>query len=146
MAGFLVFGLLQGAITLLFTVFVLRIHYAGNLLNMFVVEALLVALSVNLGIFLSTFAQNEFQVLQFVPLVVVSQGLLGGVIWQVEDMPGWLQPVSKLMPLTYATQALRDVMIKGESLLDVAGPLGVVLFFAVLVIILSSRTAGRATI
>jgi len=85
-------------------------------------------------------------VLQFVPLVVVSQGLLGGVIWQVEDMPGWLQPVSKLMPLTYATQALRDVMIKGESLLDVAGPLGVVLFFAVLVIILSSRTAGRATI
>ena len=37
-------------------------------------------------------------------------------------------------------------MIKGESLLDVAGPLGVVWFFAVLVIILSSRTAGRATI
>jgi len=146
MAGFLLFGLVQGVITLLFMVFVLNIHYAGNLLNIFVVEVLLVVVSVNLGIFLSTFAQNEFQVLQFVPLVVVSQGLLGGVIWQVEDMPGWLQPVSKLMPLTYATQALRDVMIKGESLLDVAGPLGVVLFFAVLVIILSSRTAGRATI
>jgi len=146
MAGFLVFGLLQGAITLLFTVFVLRIHYAGNLLNMFVVEALLVALSVNLGIFLSTFAQNEFQVLQFVPLVVVSQGLLGGVIWQVEDMPGWLQPVSRLMPLTYANRALREVMIKGESLLGVADLLLVLVAFIVAVIALSARTAGRAKV
>ncbi len=146
MAGFLVFGLLQGAITLLFTVFVLRIHYAGNLLNMFVVEVLLVALSVNLGIFLSTFAQNEFQVLQFVPLVVVSQGLLGGVIWQVEDMPGWLQPVSRLMPLTYANRALREVMIKGESLLGVADLLLVLVAFIVAVIALSARTAGRAKV
>ena len=78
MIGFLVFGLLQGAVTLLFTVFVIDIHYAGNLLNIFLVEALLVAVSVNLGIMLSTFAQNEFQVMQFIPLVVVSQGLLGG--------------------------------------------------------------------
>jgi ABC-2 type transport system permease protein len=146
MLGFLVFGLLQGVITLLFTVFVLKIHYAGNLLNIFIVEALLVALSVNLGILLSTFAQNEFQVLQFIPLIVVSQGLLGGVVWQVEDMPGWLQPVSKLMPLTYATEALRDVMIKGETLLNVAHLLLVLVAFAAGVIVLAARTAGRAKI
>ncbi len=146
MVGFLVFGLFQGAITLLFTVFVLDIHYAGNLLNIFLVEAILVALSVNLGIFLSTFAQNEFQVLQFVPLVVVTQGLLGGVIWEIENMPAWLQPVSRVMPLTYANRALRDVMIKGESLLDVGGDLLVLLAFVVAVIALSSRTAGRAKI
>jgi ABC-2 type transport system permease protein len=146
MLGFLVFGLLQGAITLLFTVFVLNIHYAGNLLNIFIVEGLLVVLSVNLGIFLSTFAQNEFQVLQFIPLVITSQGLLGGVVWQVEDMPGWLQPLSRFMPLTYATEALRSVMIKGESLLDVADLLLVLVAFAVGVIVLSARTAGRAKI
>jgi ABC-2 type transport system permease protein len=146
MLGFLVFGLLQGVITLLFTVFVLDIHYAGNLLNIFIVEGLLVVLSVNLGIFLSTFAQNEFQVLQFIPLVITSQGLLGGVVWQVEDMPGWLQPVSRFMPLTYATQALRSVMIKGESLFEVADLLLVLIAFAVGVIVLSARTAGRAKI
>jgi ABC-2 type transport system permease protein len=146
MLGFLVFGLLQGAVTLLYTVFVLDIHYAGNLLNIFVVEGLLVALSVNLGIFLSTFAQNEFQVLQFVPLVVTSQGLLGGMVWQVEEMPTWLQPVARVMPMSYATQALRDVMIKGESLLDVAGLLLVLIAFIVAVIALSARTAGRTKI
>ena len=146
MGGFMVFGLLQGTVTLLFTVFVVGIHYEGNLLNIFIVEALLVMLSVNTGILLSTFAQNEFQVLQFIPLVVVTQGLLGGVIWQIEDMPGWLQPVSRLMPLTYANEALREVMIKGDTLLDVWDSLAIILLFVVAVIFLSSRTAGRAKI
>jgi ABC-2 type transport system permease protein len=146
MLGFLLFGLLQGAVTLLFTVFVLHIHYAGNLLEIFVVEGLLVVLSVNLGIFLSTFAQNEFQVMQFMPLIVVSQGLLGGVMWKVEDMPGWLQPFSRLMPLTYANEALRNVMIKGDTLLDVGGSLLILVGFAVLFVLLASRTAGRAKI
>jgi ABC-2 type transport system permease protein len=146
MLGFLVFGLLQGVITLLFTVLVLDIHYAGNLLNIFIVEALLVVLSVNLGILLSTFAQNEFQVMQFIPLIVVSQGLLGGVIWNVDDLPGWLQPFSKVMPLTYSTEALRSVMIKGETLLDVADLLLVVVAFAAGVLVLAARTAGRARI
>jgi ABC-2 type transport system permease protein len=146
MFGFLVFGLLQGVVTLLYTVFVLRIHYAGNLLNIFIVEVLLVALSVNLGIFFSTFAQNEFQVLQFIPLVVVSQGLLGGVVWQIQDMPGWLQPVARVMPLTYADRALRDVMLKGDSLGGVVNSLLVLLVYAALVIVLSSRTAGRSKI
>ncbi|MBN1564160.1 MAG: ABC-2 transporter permease [Anaerolineae bacterium] len=146
MLGFMVFGIFQGTITLVFTVFILDIHYAGNLLNIFVVEALLVMLSVNLGILLSTFAQNEFQVLQFIPLIVTSQGLLGGVIWQIEDMPGWLQPVSYVMPLTYANEALRKVMINGDSLLDVWFPVLVLIGFAVVVIGLASRTAGRAKI
>lgn len=80
------------------------------------------------------------------PLVVVSQGLLGGVIWQVEDMPGWLQPISRLMPLTYANRALREVMIKGESLFGVADLLLVLVAFIVAVIALSARTAGRAKV
>lgn len=146
MLGFLVFGLLQGAATLLVTVYGIGIHYAGNLLNIFVVEALLVLLSVNLGIFLSTFAQNEFQVLQFIPLVIVPQSLLSGVIWQVDALPKALQPFSRIMPLTYANDALRRVMIQGESLLGVWDDLLILLLFVVLVIALSARTAGRARI
>jgi ABC-2 type transport system permease protein len=68
------------------------------------------------------------------------------VVWQVEDMPGWLQPFSRLMPLTYATEALRDVMIKGESLVNVGGLLLVLVAFAAGVIVLAARTAGRAKI
>lgn len=146
MLGFLVFGLLQGAITLLYTVFVINIHYAGNLLAVFLVETLLVIVSVNLGIFLSTFAQNEFQVLQFIPLVVITQGLLGGVVWQIEDMPEWLQPIATFMPLNYASDALRSVMIQGDSLMSVLDSLLILVIFAVGAVALSSWTAKRARI
>ncbi len=143
MLGFLIFGLLQGVITLLYTVFVLNIHYHGNLLNVFVIESLLVVVSVNLGIFLSTFARNEFQVLQFIPLVVVTQVFLGGVLWPVEEMPGWLQPIAYMMPLTHANTALRAIMMTGESLGGVWVQIAALIAIGVAVIGLSARTAGR---
>ena len=67
----------KGAITLLFTVYVVDIHYAGSLLVVFIVEALLAVAAVNLGIFLSAFARNEFQVLQFIPPGSDDTGSLG---------------------------------------------------------------------
>lgn len=143
MLGFLIFGLLQGVVTLLYTVFVLNIHYHGNLLNVFVIESLLVVVSVNLGIFLSTFARNEFQVLQFIPLVVVTQVFLGGVLWPIEEMPGWLQPIAYMMPLTHANTALRAIMMTGESLGGVWVQIAALLAIGVAVIGLSARTAGR---
>ncbi|GIK65735.1 MAG: ABC transporter permease [Chloroflexota bacterium] len=143
MLGFLIFGLLQGVITLLYTVFVLNIHYHGNLLNVFVIESLLVVVSVNLGIFLSTFARNEFQVLQFIPLVVVTQVFLGGVLWPIEEMPGWLQPIAYMMPLTHANTALRAIMMTGESLGGVWVQIGALVAIGAAVIGLSARTAGR---
>lgn len=146
MFGFLVFALIQGAITLLYTVFVLDIHYTGNLLNVFVVEIILAITSVNLGIFFSTFARNEFQVLQFIPLVVVSQVFLGGVLWEVEEMPVWLQPIAQLMPLTHANEALREIMIKGMSLTSELGSIAALLAIAAVVVMLSARTAGRVQI
>jgi ABC-2 type transport system permease protein len=146
MLGFLLFGLLQGLVTLLFTVYVIDVHYIGALWTVFIVEALLVVTSVNLGIFMSTFAQNEFQVLQFIPLVVVSQVFLGGIFWAVEDMPGWLQPIALLMPLTHATEAMRDVMIEGAGLMDIGASLLALTGIAAAVLLLSARTAARVRV
>ncbi len=119
MFGFGLFALVQALIVLLFTIFGLRIHYLGSLPVIFVIEILLSLMAVNLGIFFSTFARNEFQIVQFIPLVLVTQILLSGALWQIKDMPGWLQSIAWLMPLTHANQALRDVMIKGFSLAEI---------------------------
>lgn len=143
MLGFLAFGLVQGIITLLFTVYVIDVNYTGNLWTVFVVEVLLVITSVNFGIFMSTFAQNEFQVLQFIPLVTVSQIFLGGIFWEVADMPSWLQPIALLMPLTHATEALRGVMIENADLVEVMPSLAALAAIASAVLLLSARTAAR---
>jgi ABC-2 type transport system permease protein len=141
--GFTLFALIQSLLILLFVVYALRVHYSGNLLLVFTVSVLLTIGSVNLGIFLSTFAQNEFQVIQFIPLVIGIQILLSGVFWPISQIPAALQPISYILPLTYANQALRDIMLKNYSINQIAGELTALLIFALAMVVLSSLTIRR---
>jgi ABC-2 type transport system permease protein len=141
--GFTLFALVQSLVTLLFVVFALRVHYSGNLALVFLVSALLTVGSVNLGIFLSTFARNEFQIVQFIPLIFGIQVFLSGIFWPIAQLPQLLRPISYILPLTYANDALRGVMLKGNDLGEISGQLGALLVFALLMIMLSALTMHR---
>ena len=110
------------------------------------VLALLLALgAVNLGIFLSTFARTELQILQFIPIVIVPQGLLSGIFWPVDSLPAVLQPVARVLPLTYAVEALRDVMIRGHDLSAASVQLAIIVLAAIaaLFVALAAATIRR---
>ncbi|HEX3265642.1 MAG TPA: ABC transporter permease [Candidatus Limnocylindrales bacterium] len=94
----------------------LGVTAAGSPLLAFLIALLLSIGAVNLGIFLSTFARTELQVIQFIPLVIVPQGLLCGLLWPVERLPDILQVIAHALPLTYAVEGLREVMLKGADL------------------------------
>ncbi len=141
--GFTLFALVQSLVILLFVIFALRVHYSGNLALVFLVSALLTIGSVNLGIFLSTFAQNEFQIVQFIPLVFGVQIFLSGIFWPVAQLPGVLRPLSYIMPLTYANDALRGVMLKGADFTGIIGQLGALVLFALVMVLLSAATMKR---
>ena len=143
MLGFGFFSVLQALVLLLFTVYALQVHYEGNLFAVVVVTLALVLGAVNLGIFLSTFARNELQAVQFIPIVIIPQVLLSGLLWPVQDMPGWLQPFARAMPLTYAIDALTDIMIRGRTLLDNWIPLLVLVAFAAAAAVLAAGTMRR---
>lgn len=142
-SGFLLFALVQSLLVLLFVVCVLRVHYSGNLALVFLVAVLLTIGSVNLGIFLSSFARNEFQIVQFIPLVFGIQVFLSGIFWPVAQLPQVLRPVSYILPLTYANDALRDVMLKGFTFAEISNQLGTLLLFALLMILLSTLSIRR---
>ena len=116
MLGFLIFAVVQTVVILAFTVFVLRIEYVGSLWEIGVVLLLLVTVAVSLGIFISSFANNEFQVVQFIPIVMAPQIFLSGVIIPVEQMPTLFEWISVVLPLTYAVEALREIMLRGAGL------------------------------
>jgi len=118
LVGFSFFALLQAIVILLFTVFVLKVHYRGNLATIFVVEAVLVVGAVSLGLLVSAAARNELQAVQFVPIVLLPQVFLSGLLIPIDQLPDYLRPVSTILPLTYANEALRSVMIKGYELAD----------------------------
>lgn len=114
--GFLIFALIQSLIVLLFGIYVLGIQYRGSLWLVYLVNLFVIFAAVSLGIFLSSFARNEFQAIQFIPIVIIPQALLSGFFWPVEQLAPVLQVFSYAMPMTYATWALKGVMIKGQGL------------------------------
>ena len=90
-----------------------------------------------LGFLLSTIAKNEFQAIQFIPLIILPSIILAGVIWPIESMPPIIRPVSYAIPLTYAAEALRSVMIRGWGPLEIGADILALVIFAVLTFSLS---------
>ena len=110
----------------------------GSPLLAFLVVLLLAVGAVSLGIFLSTFARTELQIIQFIPIVLAPQFLLSGVLFPVSALPSILRPIVAIMPLNYAVDGLRQVFIRGADLgvpalqLDLAVLAIVAAFFAMI--------------
>lgn len=98
-----------------------------------------------LGLLLSAFAQTEFQAVQFMPAFVLPQILLCGLLVPRDQMAGWLQWVSDVMPLTYAYDALsraaNDPTLGARFAFDVVVVAGV----TVLALALGAATLRRRT-
>jgi ABC-2 type transport system permease protein len=123
----------------------LGIANAGSPVLAFLVALLLALGAVNLGIFLSTFARTELQVVQFIPIVIVPQALLCGLLWPISSLPELLQPIAKVLPLTYAIDGLREVLVKGSDLSSAAlrFDLAILAAIAVFLAVLASLTIRR---
>lgn len=143
MLGFSVFASIQSLIILLFAIFVLNVKIAGNIYSVVVVQLLLTLAAVNLGIFCSSFAKNELQAIQFIPLLLLPQIFLDGMFWPVSTLPGYLQVLSYIMPLTYANDALQGIMVRGAGLGDVWIDIAVLLGFAILMVALSTLSLNK---
>lgn len=105
----------------------------GSPITVFAVILLLGAGALALGSFFSNFARSEFQVVQFMPVVLIPQIVLCGVLWPLQSVPEFLRPLSYVLPLTYAGDALMEIMLKGAGLADILYPdlLALAAFFAI---------------
>ena len=102
-------------------------------------------LGMALGLFVSAFAQTEFQAVQFMPAFVLPQMLLCGLFAPRDRMAGWLHAISWLMPLTYAYDALaratRPAPLGGAMAADVIA----VVAFTIAALVLGALTLRRRT-
>jgi ABC-2 type transport system permease protein len=123
----------------------LGVHTAGNPLVAYLLVLVLGLGAVSLGIFLSTFARTELQIVQFIPIVIVPQGLLGGFFWPIDQLPDLLQPVARILPVTYAIDGLRQVMIAGAGLssTEVLFDLAILVTIAAFFVTLAAATIRR---
>ena len=102
-------------------------------------------LGVALGLLASAFARSEFQAVQFMPVIVLPQFFLCGLLVPREQMAGWLQAISDVLPLTYAVEALQEVGAHAEATGTMWRDIGVVAGAAVLALALAAATLRRRT-
>lgn len=134
--GYGLFAVIQTLIVVFYSVKVLGIVMAGSLGIVILINLLLALVALSLGILLSAFANSEFQMVQFIPLVVVPQVFFAG-IFPVDGMADWLQAVARIMPMYYGGDALQAVMYKGMGLSDIYADLVALVGFALVFILLN---------
>lgn len=102
-------------------------------------------LGMAIGLFTSAFASSEFQAVQFMPLVVMPQAMLCGLITPRGSMADWLRLISDVLPLTYAVEALTVASDHGRATGVVWRDLGIIIAAAVAALCLGALTLRRRT-
>jgi ABC-2 type transport system permease protein len=73
-------------------------------------------------------------------MIIFPSIILGGLLIPIETMPWWLQVFSYMVPMTYSTLALRDVMVKGAGIAAVSGYILALFLFLALMLFLAVKT------
>lgn len=136
MVSYGVVAIIQTLLIVITTVWLLKVQIVGDLALVFLINILLALAALAMGIFISTFASSEFQMMQFVPIVVMPQVFFSGIV-PLDALPNWIQVISKILPLTYAGNAMNDVIMKGQGVETIAGGLGVLVLFIVFFMVLN---------
>ena len=141
--GFLLFAMVQTLILFFYAVYVLDAKFSGDLWQIIIFQVLIGILAVCLGIFISAFAKNEFQMVQFIPLLIVPQIFVCGLLFPVDQMPNYLQWLAKFLPLTYAVDGIRALMLNGKDLADIGKEIGVLAAYAAGLMVLAGISLRR---
>ncbi|MGB3486330.1 MAG: ABC transporter permease [Mycobacterium sp.] len=111
----------------------------------FLIAIINAVLGVGLGLLCSAFARTEFQAVQFMPMVIVPQLLLCGIVVPRAAMPEWLHWISNVLPASYALEALQQVGAHPELTATAARDIVVVVMFAGAALCLAAMTLRRRT-
>jgi ABC-2 type transport system permease protein len=141
--AFAIAAAIQSAVAAVVAYQFLGLDTVGSPLVIGSIAVLDAILGMAIGLFTSAFATSEFQAVQFMPLVVMPQALLCGLIVPRERMVDWLQSASDVLPLTYAVEALTKVGQSSAVSSEVVVDCAVVLGASVLALVLAAATLRR---
>ncbi|ETA74129.1 ABC transporter permease [Ligilactobacillus equi] len=134
MLGYGVLALLQSTLISTVGIWILHLDVVGNLFDVMVISVLFGFVALAFGLLMSTFASSEFQMMQLLPLVIVPQVFFSGII-PLDSMATWVQVIGKILPLTYAGNAVSGIIMQGYNLADVSGDIMALLIFLIVLLI-----------
>lgn len=143
--GFGILAVVQSAVLLVAAVIFFDISFEHGIALFFIVELLGALTALGLGILLSLFAESEFQAIQFIPVIISPQVILGGTFLPVEQLPWYLEYPARAMPVTYIIDAMKYVVNGQGTASEFRLALLVLIGFSALAIAVAGRVVRRSS-
>ena len=116
--GYGLLSAIQSVVIILFAVYVLQLNVAGSVSLCILVMILMAFSAVSIGALVSIFANNELQMVQFIPVVLIPQIFFSGLI-PIDTIPFGLGNLCYLTPIYYGCAALEKIMIQGKGFMEI---------------------------
>ena len=137
-------GILQGTLILVLAMTLFGVTVHGNILLVFALLLLGVFSFVGLGVVLTSFAKDQETAVMMMTTIMFPMMFLSGVFFPVEQMPWFMQSISKVLPLTYVADALRKVMVLGADIPALTTELSILIVFGAVMTAIAVPVFKRA--
>jgi ABC-2 type transport system permease protein len=137
-------NLIQGIFIIILAVFIFGVHIRGDPLLIVTILLLGTLSFLGIGIVATSIAREQESAQFILGFLQFPMMFLSGVLFPIEQMPLPLQYVSKVLPLTYAVDALRKVMVLGVGIDGVAFQLLLLLVISAVTILIGVPLFDRA--
>jgi len=127
-------GLIQGVIILALAIGIFGVAIQGSILLVFALLLLGVFSFVGLGIVITSFTKDQETAQMMMMTLMFPMMFLSGVFFPIQQMPWYMQTISQFLPLTYASSALRKVMVLGAGIPQIANELIILIVFGIVMI------------
>jgi ABC-2 type transport system permease protein len=114
-----IIALVQAVILIGLGVILFDVYISDSYVSLVVMIMLGALAFLSIGFLVSAFAPNSETADSAGSAITLPMMFLGGIFFPVDAAPGWLQPITAVLPLTHLANALREIMIDGATLLDV---------------------------
>lgn len=137
-------NLFQGAVTIILVVLLFGINIRGNPFLIIFILIIGTVSFLGFGIVATAVTKEQESAQLILGLLQFPMMFLSGVLFPIEQMPSILQAISKVLPLTYAVDALRKVMILGAGIEAVLWPITILIVLGVVTLLVGVPLFERA--
>jgi ABC-2 type transport system permease protein len=137
-------GILQGVLILGLAIIIFGVTVHGSILLVFALLLLGVFSFVGLGVVLTSFAKDQETAVMMMTTIMFPMMFLSGVFFPIEQMPWFMQGISKFLPLTYVADSLRKVMVLGADIPALTPELSILIIFGVVMTAIAVPVFKRA--
>jgi ABC-2 type transport system permease protein len=140
LAPYFVIGMLATAVCTAIAIFWFQVPFRGSLVALFVSTALFLVVVLSLGFFISVVAKNQLAASQIALLAAFLPAfLLSGFLFAIEQMPKFIQFVTRIVPARYYTALLKSIFLKGTPVAMLYAQLAPLAAFAVVLAAIATR-------